>query len=345
MSDTPRRPTAFRLDEIELVTDPDAVTRRPSGERPVVFAEPPTAEAVPASVRPRRPFRLAGLLGAALGGLVTLAIGLAIDSLIRDLFARTDWLGWLGLAFAATAIVVLLAIALREILGLLRLSRIGDLRDAAQAAALTDDRTAARAALKALVLLYRDRPETARARTALEGHMDEIIDGRDLVGLGERELLEPFDAAARTMVLSAAKRVTLVTAISPRAVVDLLFVLVTVLGLVRRLGRLYGGRPGTLGFLRLTRAVLGHLAVTGGMAAGNSLVQQIVGHGIAAKLSARLGEGVVNGILTARVGIAAIEVCRPLPFVVGRPPALSDVMAELTKLGAKRGDRTPPPDL
>ena len=32
------------------------------------------------------------------------------------------------------------------------------------------------------------------------------------------------------------------------------------------------------------------LAVTGGMAAGYSLVQQVLGHGIAAKLSQRLGE-------------------------------------------------------
>jgi putative membrane protein len=47
------------------------------------------------------------------------------------------------------------------------------------------------------------------------------------------------------------------------------------------------------------------------MAAGDSIVQQILGHGVAARLSARLGEGVVNGMLTARVGIAAIEVCRP----------------------------------
>ena len=63
------------------------------------------------------------------------------------------------------------------------------------------------------------------------------------------------------------------------------------------------------------------------MAAGDSLVQQILGHGIAARLSARLGEGVINGLLTARVGIAAIDVCRPLPFINGTPPRLADVMA------------------
>ena len=86
----------------------------------------------------------------------------------------------------------------------------------------------------------------------------------------------------------------------------------------------------------LARETISHLAVTGGIAAGDSIVQQIVGHGVAARLSARLGEGVVNGMLTARVGIAAIEVCRPLPFINGSPPRLADVMAALRPLGAPK---------
>ena len=64
------------------------------------------------------------------------------------------------------------------------------------------------------------------------------------------------------------------------------------------------------------RHVIAHLAVTGGIAAGDSLIQQMLGHGVAAKLSARLGEGVLNGLLTARLGLAAIDVARPLPFTV-----------------------------
>ena len=121
------------------------------------------------------------------------------------------------------------------------------------------------------------------------------------------------------MIMGSSKRVALVTAISPRAFVDIVFVGAEVLRLIRRVATLYEGRPGALGFLRLARATMTHLAVTGGMAAGDSMIQQILGTGIAARLSARLGEGVVNGLLTARVGIAAVEVCRPLPFVVGTP--------------------------
>jgi putative membrane protein len=153
-----------------------------------------------------------------------------------------------------------------------------------------------------------------------------------LIGLAETELLVPLDNGARALVLSSAKRVALLTAVSPRAVVDLVFVGAEILRLIRRLATLYGGRPGAVGFLRLARAAFAHLAITGGMAAGDSILQQFLGHGIAARLSARLGEGVVNGLLTARIGIAAIDVCRPLPFVVGRPPRLADVMSELTRL-------------
>ena len=60
----------------------------------------------------------------------------------------------------------------------------------------------------------------------------------------------------------------------------------------------------------------------------DALIQQILGHGIAAKLSARLGEGMLNGLLTARLGLAAIEVIRPLPFTGLSRPTLRDLMSD-----------------
>ena len=72
-------------------------------------------------------------------------------------------------------------------------------------------------------------------------------------------------------------------------------------------------------------------AITGGMAASDSLVQQVLGHGIAAKLSQRLGEGVLNGLLTARLGLAAIDVTRPLPFTALPRPVLGDLAKDLLR--------------
>jgi putative membrane protein len=185
--------------------------------------------------------------------------------------------------------------------------------------------------VRELLRIAHANPQLARARLTLQGHVDDIIDGADMIRLAERELMTPLDAQARRLVSAAAQRVSVVTAVSPRALIDVLFVLVASLRLIRQLARLYGGRPGTLGMIRLLRHVIAHLAITGGLAASDSLVQQMVGHGLAAKLSQRLGEGLLNGLLTARLGLAAIEVTRPLPFTALPRPALADLARDLLR--------------
>ena len=322
-----RRPTAFTLDEVRY---------EPEELYPAETASPDAAAAV--AVRPRRRGRAhwVATLVVALVGLAALGLGLSLDRLVRDLFDRTDALGWIGIALIALACLSVVALVAREVAALLRLGRITHIHAAAAAAAGADDREAALKVLPKIEALYRRRPETARGRAALSGHRQEIIDGRDLIALAETELLIPFDDRARRMVMDAAKSVAVVTAIAPRALLDIVVVVGAVLKLIGGIARLYGGRPGVIGFLRLARGTFAHLAVTGGMAASDSLIQQIVGHGLAARLSARLGEGVINGLLTARVGIAAIEVCRPLPFINGHPPRIAEVMATLSPLGEKK---------
>ena len=182
-----------------------------------------------------------------------------------------------------------------------------------------------------LLGIARDNPHLARGRRMVTDHLGDIIDGADLIRIAERELMSPLDREARRLISQAAQRVSVVTAISPRAVFDVAFVLFSSVRLVRQLARLYGGRPGALGMIKLFRHVVAHLALTGGMAASDSLVQQLLGHGIAAKLSTRLGEGVVNGLLTARLGLAAVDVTRPLPFAALPRPVLTDLVGELIR--------------
>ena len=124
---------------------------------------------------------------------------------------------------------------------------------------------------------------------------------------------------------------------SPRAIVDVAFVIFAAVRLLRTLARIYGGRPGLFGFLRLAKAAFNHLAVTGGMAVGDSLMQQVLGLGLAARISAKLGEGVLNGLMTARFGLAALSVCRPLPFIREETPKIGDVAGRADQPGGGGG--------
>ncbi|NVK33116.1 MAG: TIGR01620 family protein [Rhodobacteraceae bacterium] len=333
-----RRPAAFASTDTRVkisLPDPDLSLVDPS--LPVGLDEI-TAQAGKPDKKTKSGFSFFKWIGIGIGGLVSLAFGLAIDSLIQDLFARQTWLGWVAVGLTVIAVTSLVGLIIKEYVGILRIAKMEHLREALTKAAADNDAKAARQNLDKLVALYSSVPETARGRQRLGEHMNEVIDGRDLIVLAERDLMRTLDRQAQQVVLASAKRVSLVTAVSPRALVDLLAVLFENLRTIRKLSTLYGGRPGTLGFIRLTKHIVTHLAITGGMAAGESFASQVLGHGLAARLSARLGEGLLNGVLTARIGIAAIAVCRPAPFIDTKGPRLSDFAGELIKTTEKAED-------
>ncbi|MDO9441502.1 MAG: TIGR01620 family protein [Beijerinckiaceae bacterium] len=329
------RPRAFRLDDADLGPTAPERDRIIVESQPDVFAKDPDGDprddeqiveaAQKKGIVARSLFSWGGLFWSAATGIVTLALGLWFDRLLSDLFARTPALGWVGAALVGALVLALLVLAGREVAGVLRQKRIGKMHIALAQARAADDTEAARGLVRDLGALYVNRPETAKARAHVLDLTREIVDGRDLIDIAERTLVTPLDQTVQHEIARAAKRVSVVTAISPRAIVDVLFVAAQAFRLVRRISEIYGGRPGMVGFLRLLRSVGAHLAITGGMAAGDSLVQQVLGHGIAAKLSARLGEGVLNGLLTARVGLSAMAVCRPMPFAAEPQPGVKDV--------------------
>jgi putative membrane protein len=83
--------------------------------------------------------------------------------------------------------------------------------------------------------------------------------------------------------------------------------------------------------MRLARMVFTHVVATGGVAMTDDLLGQFLGQDLLRRLSRRLGEGAFNGALTARIGVTALEVIRPVPFQVAKPPRIRDVLAEALK--------------
>jgi len=336
MTKDPRKPQSFSIEDSPVaeirMRKPGAfdagVTIVPDELDPFLGA--PATEDLPLPPAPgRRGLPLLKIFLAALGTILSVAFGLWLDGLIRNLFTRADWLGYAAIGVTTLGVLALLGMAGREWLGMRRLSAVQALKHEAEEAARNRKPAPARAVVDKLVKLAENVPETAAGRAALARTAGEIIDAEGLLGLAEIELLGPTDRKVRQLILNASKRVSVVTAVSPRALVDLGYVLFEASRLVRAIAEAYGTQPGRLGMIRLFRDVVAHLAVTGSIAVGDSLVQQLLGHGLASKVSARLGEGVVNGLMTARIGIAAMDLLRPLPFKALRRPGIGDFLGDL----------------
>lgn len=304
-------------------------------------ARPDTAPAVPdvrmgpqgaamqqvAALAVRRPSRLARWFWSLAVALAGFVVSLAAWDYVQNLLDRSPLLGAIATALIGLLILVLLAIGLRELAAFARLRRLDAIQRQAATALAGADLKAARAVTEALEKLYSQREDTAWGRSELANRRGDILDADGLLGLAEQTLLSPLDARAQREVEAAARQVATVTAIVPLALADVFTALTANLRMIRRIAEIYGGRAGTLGSWRLTRTVLTHLVATGAVAVGDDLIGTVAGGGVLAKVSRRFGEGVVNGALTARVGVAAIEVCRPLPFHVARRPLVTTLVS------------------
>src|SRR5258707_9717930 len=273
-----RRPATFKLDDPGvIVMDPDD-TGRPARGTVQMTPEPDPAllpVLIDAPLLPaRRGFRWGAVFWTAVGGLVLLGTGLGVINLIEDLFARSESLGFIGLAFASVAALALTVVIAREAFGLARLATIEKLHLRAAEVLLSDNRAASRTIVDELLKLAHQNPQLARARAALQNHADDIIDGADMIKLAERELMSPLDQEARRLVSSAAQRVSVVTAVSPRALIDVLFVFVASLRMIRQLALLYGGRPRNIRIIRQVPPLSRNLAITGGVEAEGALGAQ-----------------------------------------------------------------------
>ncbi|MEQ1771752.1 MAG: TIGR01620 family protein [Devosia sp.] len=333
-----KKPTAFSLDDTNATAAPlrgprafaaEDVTDLPDN---VVSLSDPDPAPETATVPIGRMTWLARLLWTTGGLIVSLALGLAADRLIRDLFATYPALGWVGLGLVVLFGIALLGLIIREAAALSRLRSLDHLKLEATNALATDRLRDGQSVLGELTTIYAPRADLSGALARMASGQRQLFDGGELIRYGERSLMAPLDARARALTAASARRVALVTAVSPRALVDIAFVVWESIRLGGAIARLYGARPGLFGTWRLIGAILSHLAVTGGLVLTDGIIEQLVGQGLAARLSQRLGEGVVNGLMTVRVGIAAMRVVRPLPFTTEPQPMVKDFLPELANV-------------
>jgi len=187
--------------------------------------------------------------------------------------------------------------------------------------------------------LDQNHPAVQRWQASLhETHND-----REVVALYAKLVQPVLDTQARKAISRSAAESALMIAVSPLALVDMAFIAWRNIRLINRIAQLYGIQLGYFSRLRLFRLVLINIAFAGASELVREVGMDWMSQDLAARLSTRAAQGIGAGLLTARLGLKAMELCRPLPWIDGDKPKLADFRRELIGEIKQLVSKTTPP--
>ena len=237
----------------------------------------------------------------------------------------------LGISFSLILLIFGITITgfiAAELIALYRLRKIENFKISITEIRREDNLAKARAITKQLRDLYKSRDEMRWTISRFDEQTKDQLDAEGQLALAETILMTSLDKMAQKEIERSVRQVSTITALVPLALVDVAAALICNLRMIRRIAQVYGGRSGLLSSWRLFGKVTGHLIATGAMAIGDDWLGSVLGGSVFSKLSRRFGEGIINGALTARVGRAAMDICRPMPFHNALKPRVSELLRD-----------------
>jgi putative membrane protein len=299
------------------------VARAPHAVTPLTADAP--GDAPPPPLRPTPWRRRFGWMCVALIAFVS---GLQAVRFVADAAALAPGLGWVAAGLLLATLSAGLLWIRHEVAEYRRIAAVEALQDES-AALLSEDRAgAADAWFAAMARQLASSPGAAPGLARFQAMAVETYAARDALGLFEREVLGALDRAAMAAVGRAARDTALGTAASPLALLDAALVVARSLRMIREIAAIYGFRPGGLAALGLLRRVLVQaVGVAGADLAGELTAEMLggLGHKVAGTVSTRLGVGLFAGTRVARLGLATLRACRPMPFLA-EPPQLAQIL-------------------
>lgn len=159
--------------------------------------------------------------------------------------------------------------------------------------------------------------------------LNDSYSAQEVAHLFSQTVLKPLDVQAKKLIAKSALESAVIVSVSPLAVVDMFFMAWRNIRLINRLARLYGIELGYISRLRLLRMVFLNMVFAGATEVVQDIGMDWLSQDVTAKLSARIAQGIGVGLLTARLGIKAMEFCRPLVLSKEEKLRLSTIQKDL----------------
>jgi len=157
---------------------------------------------------------------------------------------------------------------------------------------------------------------------------DEHNDAEKLI-LFDELVLSERDLIAKKYVRRFSQESALLLAASPLALLDMAIILWRNQRMIYKIAECYGIELGYWSRIKLIRGIITNIVYAGTSEIITDLGTQLLSVEMSGKLSARLGQGLGGGLLTARLGYQAMALCRPVSFQDKSRPKLSGIHKEL----------------
>ncbi len=154
------------------------------------------------------------------------------------------------------------------------------------------------------------------------------LSNEELMQLYSRIVLTQVDQKALAEVAKYSSESVVLVALSPVALLDMLIMLWRNLTMVDKVAGLYGLKLGYWSRIKLVKQVFTNMLYAGASEVVADVSLDMLGADLLGRLSGRLAQGLGAGMLTARLGIRTIYLCRPMPFDENAP-RLSQVRKEV----------------
>jgi len=150
----------------------------------------------------------------------------------------------------------------------------------------------------------------------------------EVIHLYSQEILSSVDQKALDEVAKFSTESVVLIAISPVAIIDMMLMFWRNLRMIDKVAGLYGLKLGYWSRIRLIKHVFINMAYAGASEIVTDFGADLIGADLLGKLSGRMAQGLGAGMLTARLGIKTISLCRPIPFQK-QPPKLNDIRKKI----------------
>lgn len=247
----------------------------------------------------------------------------AVDSVITAVVSQ-NWLslGWSGFIAAISAMGV--GAIGRELWKLRKLRHRFSDQDKAQALYELDDLGKAKPFCQQLAKqsgIAAEHPGFERWENAVNAtHSDQ-----EVMAMYDNFVVATQDEQCRKLIAKSASESAVLVALSPLAVVDMLLVAWRNFKLIEQLSTVYGVELGYWSRIKLFKLVLINMAAAGATELVVDASMDLLSMDLAGKVSTRAAQGLGVGILTARLGIKAAALLRPVPWQKGNSIRLGEV--------------------